>query len=71
MKAYADLFHIAAGRRLGCDAFVTFDAKQAAMGKAAGLTVKPVRSRGGRLSGGTFVYAMVLTEGSQRSSVLK
>jgi predicted nucleic acid-binding protein len=37
----ADLFHIAACRRLGCDTFVTFDAKQAAMGKVAGLMVKP------------------------------
>jgi predicted nucleic acid-binding protein len=36
----ADLFHIAACRHLGCDTFVTFDVKQAAMGKAAGLTVK-------------------------------
>ena len=37
----ADLFHVAACRELGCDTFFTFDAKQAAMAKAAGLTVNP------------------------------
>ena len=41
MKAYADLFHIAACRHLDGDIFVTFDGKQAAMAKAAGLAVKP------------------------------
>jgi len=37
----ADLFHVAACRELGCDTLLTFDDKQAAMAKAAGLTVKP------------------------------
>ena len=37
----ADLFHVAAARELGCDTFLTFDDKQTAMAKAAGLTVKP------------------------------
>jgi hypothetical protein len=37
----ADLFHVAAARELGCDTFLTFDDKQTAMAKAAGLTVRP------------------------------
>jgi hypothetical protein len=37
----AGLFHVAACRELGCDTFLTFDDKQTAMAKAAGLTVKP------------------------------
>jgi predicted nucleic acid-binding protein len=37
----ADLFHVAASRELGCDTFLTFDDRQAAMAEAAGLTVKP------------------------------
>jgi len=37
----ADLFHIAAALRLGCEQFLTFDIKQAAMAKAVGLAVKP------------------------------
>ena len=37
----ADLFHIAAARQLGCEQFLTFDIKQTAMAKAAGLAVKP------------------------------
>ena len=37
----ADLFHVAAAGQLGCDTFLTFDDKQTAMAKAAGLTVKP------------------------------
>ena len=36
----ADLFHVAACRELGCDTFLTFDDKQAALAIAAGLTVK-------------------------------
>jgi predicted nucleic acid-binding protein len=36
----AELFHIAAARTLGCDTFFTFDDQQAAMAKAARLTVK-------------------------------
>ena len=34
------LFHVASARELGCDTFFTFDDKQTAMAKAAGLTVK-------------------------------
>lgn len=37
----ADLFHVAAARALGRDTFLTFDARQAAMVTAAGLTVAP------------------------------
>jgi predicted nucleic acid-binding protein len=37
----ADLFHVAAARHTGCDTFLTFDAKQAAMALAAGMTVTP------------------------------
>ena len=37
----ADLFHVAVCRELGCDTFLTFDDKQTAMAKAAGLAVKP------------------------------
>ncbi len=37
----ADLVHVAACRELGCDTFLTFDERQIAMAKAAGLTVKP------------------------------
>lgn len=37
----ADLFHVAAARALGRDTFLTFDARQAAMVKAAGLTAGP------------------------------
>ncbi len=37
----ADLFHVAAAEETGCDTFLTFDDKQKAMAKAAGLTVKP------------------------------
>ena len=37
----ADLFHIAACRELDCDTLLTFDEKQAAMAKVAGLTIKP------------------------------
>lgn len=38
----ADLFHVAAAcRELDCDTFLTFDDKQIAMAKAAGLAVKP------------------------------
>jgi predicted nucleic acid-binding protein len=37
----ADLFHVAACRRLGCDTFLTFDDKQTAMANAAGLAVRP------------------------------
>jgi predicted nucleic acid-binding protein len=37
----ADLFHVAAARRLGCDNFLTFDDKQTAMARAARLMVKP------------------------------
>lgn len=37
----ADLFHVAAARTLGCDTFLTFDARQKAMAVAAGLTVEP------------------------------
>jgi hypothetical protein len=36
----ADLFHVAVALQLGCDHFLTFDDKQTAMAKAAGLTVK-------------------------------
>jgi predicted nucleic acid-binding protein len=36
----ADLFHIAAAGELGCGTFLTFDDKQTAMAKAAGLVVK-------------------------------
>jgi predicted nucleic acid-binding protein len=35
----ADLFHVAACRELGCDTFLTFDRKQTAMAKAAGLII--------------------------------
>ena len=37
----ADLFHVAAARALGGDTFLTFDDKQTAMARAAGLAVKP------------------------------
>jgi predicted nucleic acid-binding protein len=37
----ADLFHVAAASRLGCAQFLTFDARQTALAKAAGLTVMP------------------------------
>lgn len=37
----ADLFHVAAASRAGCDTFFTLDDRQMAMAKAAGLTVKP------------------------------
>jgi predicted nucleic acid-binding protein len=37
----ADLFHVAAALQLGCEQFVTFDAKQIAIAKVAGLTLKP------------------------------
>jgi hypothetical protein len=37
----ADLFHVAAASKLGCEQFLSFDQKQTAMAKAAGLTVKP------------------------------
>ena len=37
----ADLFHVAAARKSGCDTFLTFDERQKAMAKAAGLSVKP------------------------------
>lgn len=37
----ADLFHVAAARELGCDTFLTFDEKQTAMARVAGLVVKP------------------------------
>ena len=37
----ADLFHIAACRHLGCSTLLTFDERQTAMARAAGLTVKP------------------------------
>jgi hypothetical protein len=37
----ADLFHVAAAGELRCDTFLTFEDKQTAMAKAAGLTVKP------------------------------
>ncbi len=36
----ADIFHVAACRELGCDTFLTFDGRQTAMAKAAGLIVK-------------------------------
>jgi predicted nucleic acid-binding protein len=37
----ADLFHVATARQTGCDTFLTFDEKQAAMATRAGMTVKP------------------------------
>jgi predicted nucleic acid-binding protein len=37
----ADLFHVAAALRLGCEQFVTFDDKQRTIAKVAGLTLKP------------------------------
>lgn len=37
----ADLFHVAAARALDGDTFLTFDDKQTAMARAAGLAVKP------------------------------
>jgi len=37
----ADLFHVAAARELGCETLLTFDERQSAMAKAAGLEVKP------------------------------
>lgn len=37
----ADLFHVATCRELDCDTFLTFDDRQIAMAKAAGLAVKP------------------------------
>ena len=37
----ADLFHVAAAIVMGCDTFLTFDQKQIATAKAAGLAVKP------------------------------
>jgi predicted nucleic acid-binding protein len=37
----ADLFHVAAATQLGLDLFFTFDEKQAALARAAGLSVKP------------------------------
>ena len=36
----ADLFHVAAASELACDQFLTFDERQIAMAKAAGLAVK-------------------------------
>ncbi len=36
----ADLFHVAAAKKIGCDTFVTFEERQTAMAKAAGLAVK-------------------------------
>ncbi len=35
----ADLFHVAAAKKLDCDTFLSFDAKQIQMAKAAGLSV--------------------------------
>jgi len=37
----ADLFHVAAAVETGCGIFVTFDEKQAALARAAGLSVEP------------------------------
>lgn len=37
----ADLFHVAAALELERDVFLTLDARQATMARAAGLTVKP------------------------------
>jgi predicted nucleic acid-binding protein len=37
----ADLFHVAAAKKSGCDTLLTFDEKQKAMANAAGLLVKP------------------------------
>jgi predicted nucleic acid-binding protein len=37
----ADLFHVATARQTGCDTFLTFDKKQAAMATRVGMTVKP------------------------------
>lgn len=37
----ADLFHVAAALELGCDQLLSFDDRQTAMAKAAGLTVEP------------------------------
>ena len=36
----ADLFHVAACRELGSDTLLTFDERQTAMAKAAGLSVQ-------------------------------
>jgi predicted nucleic acid-binding protein len=37
----ADLFHVDTARQIGCNTFLTFDEKQTAMAKAAGMMVKP------------------------------
>jgi predicted nucleic acid-binding protein len=37
----ADLFHVAAASRAGCNTVFTLDDRQTAMAKAAGLAVKP------------------------------
>jgi predicted nucleic acid-binding protein len=37
----ADLFHVAAAKEIKCETFLTFDEKQEAMAKVAGLRVKP------------------------------
>jgi predicted nucleic acid-binding protein len=37
----ADLFHVDAATEAGCDTILTMDARQMAMAKAAGLTLKP------------------------------
>jgi predicted nucleic acid-binding protein len=37
----ADLFHVATAKQTGCDTFLTFDEKQMAMAKAAGMLLKP------------------------------
>ena len=37
----ADLFHVAAAKQTGCDTFLTFDEKQAALASTARLAVKP------------------------------
>ena len=37
----ADVFHVAAARKIGCETFLTLDEKQRAMARAAGLSAKP------------------------------
>lgn len=37
----ADLFHVAAASDLACEEFLTFDERQSAMAKTAGLRVEP------------------------------
>ena len=37
----ANLFHVATAHPIGCVQFLTFDQRQGAMARAAGLTVKP------------------------------